>query len=146
MGLMQTISASNHLPWVPFGPGKSFKPLAFFREDRGWVLLLRLEPGAVIERHRHTGEVHAFHVQGQRKLGTGEVIGPGDYVYEASGNVDTWAAVGDEPLIVHIAVYGAIEYLDENDRVLARFSASTQYEVYRRYCEAEGVEVADLFA
>jgi hypothetical protein len=29
------------LPWIPLGPGESFKPLRFYRDDRGRVLLLR---------------------------------------------------------------------------------------------------------
>jgi 2,4'-dihydroxyacetophenone dioxygenase len=57
--------------------------------------LLRLEPGAEIATHRHTGEVHAFNLEGSRQLSSGEIIGPGDYVYEPLGNMDSWKVVGD---------------------------------------------------
>jgi hypothetical protein len=55
------------MPWIPTGPGKSFRPLRF-TED-GWSELMRLEPGSVVALHRHTGELH---------------------VYEPAGTVDTW--------------------------------------------------------
>lgn len=133
-------------PWVPQRPGVSFQPLRFLREDRGWSSLIRVEPGIAIARHRHTGEVHGYTLQGQRKLGTGEVVGPGDHVYEPPGNIDTWMAIGDTALIVHVTVYGAVEYLGDDDQVLSRITASSQYEVYRRYCESQGIAVLDLFA
>jgi quercetin dioxygenase-like cupin family protein len=50
--------------------------------NRGFVELLRFEPRSFSPLHRHTGEVHAFNLEGSRKLCTGELIGPGDYVYE----------------------------------------------------------------
>jgi quercetin dioxygenase-like cupin family protein len=134
--------AADTLPWVPLGPGKSFKPLRFLAADRGFVELLRLEPGQAIARHRHTGEVHAFNLQGWRELDTGERIGPGDYVYEPEGNVDSWKVVGDETLIVLVVVMGAVEYLDPAGNVSQRYMASTLEDIYRRHCAASGI-VAD---
>ena len=78
-------------------------------DDDTRVLLLRLEPGTVIARHRHDGEIHAFNLSGTRDaLDTGEMVGPGGYVYEPPGNVDSWMAVGDEPVIVLVTAHGAI--------------------------------------
>jgi 2,4'-dihydroxyacetophenone dioxygenase len=108
---------TESLSWLPIRPGESLKLLYADAEVR--VLLLRLEPGVLIPRHRHLGEVHAFNLAGSRKLlDTGEIAGPGAYVYEPPGNVDSWMSIGDEPLIVHITAYGAMEYLGENDEVL----------------------------
>jgi quercetin dioxygenase-like cupin family protein len=56
----------DDLPWVPLGPGEWFKPLRFLPGDRGRALLLRLEPGSVVPRHRHLGEVHGINLKGQR--------------------------------------------------------------------------------
>lgn len=132
------------LPWVPLCAGKSFKPLRFLGEDRGFVELLRLEPGERIARHRHTGEVHAFNVEGWRELATGEVIGPGDYVYEPAGNVDHWHVVGDAPLVVMVVVMGAVEYINDEDEVTERYTAGTIRDLYRRHCAAIGVAPLDL--
>jgi quercetin dioxygenase-like cupin family protein len=136
--------ANNVVPWVPLTDGKSFKPLRFLSGNRGFVELLRLEPGAAIPTHRHTGEVHAFNMQGSRQLGSGEIVGPGDYVYEPAGNVDSWKVVGDVPLVVLVVVSGAVEYLGPDDRVTSIYTADVLMEMYRRYCEANEIEVLEL--
>jgi hypothetical protein len=38
---------------------------------------MRLDPGVKLGWHRHTDEVHAFNLEGHRRLNTGESIGPG---------------------------------------------------------------------
>jgi quercetin dioxygenase-like cupin family protein len=133
------------LPWVPLGPGESFKPLRFLSGDRGRVLLLKLEPGVVVPLHRHLGEVHGYNLSGWRKLlETGDLVGPGGYVYEPAGNVDSWAAVGDEPVVVHITSFGAMEYLGEGGTVRRRDSPSSLRETYVRYCLERGLTPLDL--
>lgn len=133
------------IPWIPLGPGESFKPLRFLPEDRGRVLLLRLEPGTVVPLHRHLGEVHAFNLAGRRKLlERGEIVGPGAYVYEPAGNVDSWMAVGDEPVVVHIAAHGAMEYLGDGGKVLRRDTGSSLRELYLRYCREHALAPGSL--
>lgn len=130
------------LPWIPIGPGQSFKPLRFMADGRS--LLLRLEPGVVVPLHRHTGEVHAYNVTGFRRLDTDEVIGPGGYVYEPAGNVDSWVAVGEEPVIVHIVAFGAMQYLDPEGNVLREDNAQSLRNCYVRFCEDNGVTALEL--
>lgn len=126
------------MPWIRLGPGESFKPLRFFRNGRS--LLLRLEPGTLVPLHRHEGEVHAFNLAGQRRLiESGEIAGPGAYVYEPAGNVDSWIATGDEPVVVHIVSFGAMEYLGEGGRVLRRDTPESLRELYLSYCRAQAV-------
>lgn len=132
------------LPWIPLGDGLSFKPLRFLPGMRGRVLLLRLEPGTEIPRHRHTGEVHGFNLEGTRQLHTGELVGPGDYVYEPAGNVDSWKAVGDVPVVVFITVRGAVEFLDDSGDVVQRDTTDSMRETYLDYCKANGLAEVDL--
>jgi quercetin dioxygenase-like cupin family protein len=123
------------LPWVPLAPGVCFKVLRTPSDDETWVELLRLAPGALIPRHRHTGEVHGFMIAGHRELTeTGAITGPGSYIFEPAGTVDSWRAVGDEPLIMFLVVRGAIEYLDDSDAVIRRSTATTAADSYRRGC------------
>ena len=144
---------SNHLParitpesipWVPLSAGKEFKPLRFLKEDRGFVELLRLQPGSAIPLHRHTGEVHALNLAGTRQLDSGEIIGPGAYVYEPAGNVDSWKVVGDVPLTVLVVVMGAVEYLNDGGVVISRWTASRLFDAYHDYCTQRGLPIADL--
>src|SRR5512140_1262458 len=96
--------AIDALPWQPIHPGFSLKLVrGGATDDDTRVLLLRIEPGTVISRHRHGGEIHALNLRGTRRiLDSGEDIGPGGYVYEPPGNVDSWMAIGDEPVIVFL--------------------------------------------
>jgi hypothetical protein len=126
--------AIEALPWQPLRPGFSLKLIrGSTSDDDARTLLLRIEPGTVIERHRHGGEVHTLTVAGQRKiLDTGEVIGPGGYLYEPDGNVDSWMAIGETPVLVFLVARGTHEYLDEQGRVTSR---STTSSVSRKYEE-----------
>lgn len=138
------IAQADHLPWVPLSPGKAFKPLRFFQDDCGFVELLRLEAGAGIDLHRHTGEVHVFNLQGSRRLCTGEVVGPGAYVYEPAGNVDWWKVEGDTPLVVMVVAMGAVEYLNADGQVTATYTGERLRQAYVRYCDENGIAAADL--
>jgi 2,4'-dihydroxyacetophenone dioxygenase len=138
------LARSDAMMWIPGASGKSSKPLRFLRDNQGFIELLRLDPGAVMPLHRHTGEVHAFNVQGSRQLGTGEIIRSGDYVYEPEANVDTWKIVGNEPLVVLVLVKGEVEYLGSDGSVMERVSGATQWEAYCRHCQEMGAKPLDL--
>ncbi|MBB5517598.1 2,4'-dihydroxyacetophenone dioxygenase family protein [Amphiplicatus metriothermophilus] len=126
------------LPFVPIREGVSFRPIRF--DADGWTLQLKVEPGTTVARHRHTGEVHALTLSGRREIiDTGEIVGPGDYVYEPPGNVDSWRCFGDEPCIVHITLTGRVEYLGENGEVLFHTDTHNQRAAYLAWCAENGV-------
>ncbi len=123
-------------PWQPIGPGFSLKLLHGGADEDTRVLLLRVDPGTVIPLHRHAGEVHAYNLAGSRRLlETGALVGPGGYVYEPPGNVDSWMAVGDEPAIVLVTVRGAMETLAEDGAVTAASTTRAITEAYGRFLE-----------
>lgn len=132
------------LPWVPLGAGKEFKPLRFFSDNRGFAEILKLEPGTVVPLHRHTGEIHAYNLQGTRRLCTGETIGPGEFVFEPAGNVDSWEAVGDVPCIIFITVGGAVETLGDDGSVIRRVTGNDLRTLYEDHCRTNGLEIQDL--
>jgi 2,4'-dihydroxyacetophenone dioxygenase len=132
-------------PWVPSDtPGKSARLLRFLPNDEGFVELLRMEPGVAMPLHRHSGEIHAYNLSGSRQLCTGEVIGPGEYVYEPAGNVDWWRVVGDETLIALVVVRGKVEFLAADGSVRHTANAVTQREELERYCQANHLPMPDL--
>jgi hypothetical protein len=130
---------ADAIDWVPLREGLSLRPLYF--ADDGYAGQLRIEPGVLIPRHRHTGHVHAYNLAGSRELiETGEIAGPGTYVYEPPGNVDSWRCVGEVPCIVHLSLTGCIEYLDDRGAVREVSSTRTAREAYVRWCRAQRVE------
>jgi ketosteroid isomerase-like protein len=125
---------TNALPWVPTGPGKAFKPLRFW--PGGWSELMRLEPGAGVALHRHTGIVDAIVLQGERRTAGGEVLGAGAYQHEPAGTVDAWAAQGEQACIVHLRIEGEIQYLGPSGDVAEVVDATTQARTYAQWCAA----------
>jgi 2,4'-dihydroxyacetophenone dioxygenase len=126
------------IPWVPLRGGLSMRPLHF--EAGGYALQLRLDPGTVIGRHRHTGIVHALNLSGHREIvGTGEIIGPGDFVFEPAGNEDSWRCHGDEPCVIQLSLTGRVEYLDENGAVESYSDNTTAEAAYRDHCQVIGI-------
>jgi hypothetical protein len=55
------------------------------------------------------------------------------------GNVDSWVAVGDEPCVVHIAITGAMEYLDDAGTVISSDDTASLQRCYLDWCAAHGV-------
>jgi len=89
--------------------------------------------------------VHAFNVSGSRRLiEADEIVGPGGYVYEPAGNVDSWMAVGDEPVVVHIVSFGAMEYIGTDGEVTRRDTPSSLYDTYIRFCTDNNLTPAVL--
>jgi len=137
---------TDAMPWVPAGPGLSFKPLRFFPDNAGWAQLLRVEPGTVIPRHRHTGEVHVFNLAGHRLLiESNTTVGPGAYVHEAVGDVDSWQAVSAKPCLLYVEVHGAVEYLRPDGSVEVVVDGDLQRKLYEGCCRANGRQ-PELFA
>jgi 2,4'-dihydroxyacetophenone dioxygenase len=126
--------------WIPLGDGQSFKPITF-GPGPARQLLLRVDPGSVVARHRHHGAVHAFTVSGRRLLldptgnPAGDVeIDSGTYVYEPPGHIDSWTATGDEPCIVHIAIDGPMDTLDQHGNVVSSSGTPELHACYLAWC------------
>ncbi len=130
--------------WIPEGEGKWSLPLQFLPDNSGWVELMRLKPGVRLGLHRHSGEVHALNLAGERRLNDGRVVRAGDYVYEPTGNVDWWEAIGSEELLVHVVVKGSVEYLGPHHSVLQRITTADRIADYRRHCASLGVQPSEL--
>jgi hypothetical protein len=131
-------------PWMPLGPGISARPLWFRGDSRS--LQLKVEPGVSVGRHRHTGPVHAFNVSGSRELESGEIAGPGAYVYEPAGNADCWRCIGDEPCVVHITISGRVIYVDDDGNMLSFTDTEKLRRQYLEWCEATGIQATALGA
>ncbi|MGF1593941.1 MAG: cupin domain-containing protein [Kiloniellaceae bacterium] len=129
---------TEDLPWMPLDEGVWVRPLRFSGEARS--LQLKVAPGVTIGRHAHGGEVHAFNVSGSRRLGGGDIAGPGAYVYEPAGNVDSWTCVGDEPCVVQISMSGRLAYLGDGGKVRDVTDTPKLKSQYLAWCRENGHE------
>jgi hypothetical protein len=132
------------LPWMPLGPGIWARPLWFSGDSR--TLQLKVEPGVSVGQHRHTGAVHAFNISGSRELGSGEIAGPGAYVYEPAGNADCWRCVGDEPCVVQITLSGRVIYVNDNGKELSVTDNAKLRQQYLDWCRQTDTKVTALGA
>jgi 2,4'-dihydroxyacetophenone dioxygenase len=119
---------TENAPWVDVADGIWFKLVKVLDNDKGWISLLRLKPGAAVGPHRHAGEVHGFVLQGTRVLMDGTVCEKGSYVYEPAGNVDTWSTTGDQDMISLFYVNGFVEYLNGDGQVTFQETAASKRE------------------
>ena len=129
--------ATDRLPWMPLGGGVSVRPLRFRGGER--TMQLRVEPGVTIPTHRHDGHVHALGLSGRRRLGDGAIAGPGDYVFEPAGNVDSWSCEGDAPCIIQITMTGRLTYLNADGGEGAFTDTPTLKKQFLAWCAEQGI-------
>lgn len=131
----------NELPFVAYQPGVTFQLLQADIEAGLWVIRVRFEPGATIQRHKHTGEVFGFTLQGAWKyLEYPEVNTAGSYLYEPAGSVHTLHALETNKEITDtwFAIRGANLNLDDKGNVESVLDAGAALEIYLAQCRAAG--------
>jgi 2,4'-dihydroxyacetophenone dioxygenase len=133
--------AEKDLPFVEYQEGVVFQLLHANVEAGLWVIRVRFQPGVTIQRHKHTGEVFAFTVQGSwNYLEYPEVNTAGSYLFEPAGSVHTLhvPASNSEVTDVWFAIRGANLNLDGQDKVESVLDAGAVLEIYLARCEASG--------
>lgn len=135
---------TEQLQWMPLGEGVWARPLRFAGAERS--LQLKVAPGVTIARHRHGGDVHAFNISGSRRLGNGEIAGPGAYVFEPAGNEDSWTCIGDEPCVIQISMSGRLTYVDDDGAAGESVDTAMLKQKYLAWCRESGVAPAALGA
>lgn len=143
---LATGRGSDSQPWVTHESGISSKLLTLFSDNGGWVCLLRLEPGACVPMYRSRGEIHSYILSGCKRIKTnGRLLGSGEYDFEQPGNINSWTAEGNEPLVVLIITLGFIEYLDREGRVVRRETTESKAGEYYKDCADRGIQPLNLY-
>ena len=147
MGLGDRAIDSDVLPWVPQGDRVWFKPLRFDLSSGQWINVLKVTGEGQVNRHRHTGgQVLGYCMQGSwRYLERDWVAKPGTLVWEPPGDVHTLVVdAGVEEMITLFTLTGSIQYLDDQDNVIAQDDVFSKLERYLSYCREQGIEPQDL--
>jgi 2,4'-dihydroxyacetophenone dioxygenase len=129
-------------PFVDLGNGVELQVLKIDVEAGLWVIRNRFQPGLVVERHKHTGCVHAFTLSGSWKyLEYPEVNRAGSYLFEPAGSIHTLIVPEDNTEVTDVwfAIQGANLNLDENDQIQMVIDAALIRDVYLGACEAAGL-------
>jgi len=132
----------HELPMVDAGGGVELQLLQVDIERGLWVLRNRFAPGVRVQRHRHTGQVHAVTFSGAWKyLEYPEVNTAGSYLFEPANSVHTLVVPesNTEPTEVVFAIYGANLNLDDDGNVESVIDAVSVKAAYFALCEAHGL-------
>ena len=132
----------DELPFVDLGDGSTLQLLQVDIDQGLWVIRNRFRPGYVVQKHKHTGPVHAFTLAGSWKyLEYPEVNVAGSYLYEPAGSIHT-LTVHEENAVdtdVWFAIWGANLNLDADGNVDLVVDATLVRDFYFMLCEAQGL-------
>lgn len=139
--------AEKDLPFVYYQDGVVFQLLHADVAAGLWVVRVRFQPGATIQRHKHTGDVFAFTISGSWKyLEYPEVNTAGSYLYEPAGSIHTLHALDTNTDVTDVwfAVHGANLNLDDQGNVESVIDAGALLDIYTTLCEKDGFGRPDV--
>ena len=132
----------EEVPWVDLGGGVELKVVKVDLDAGLWVIRNRFQPGIVVERHKHTGTVHAFTLSGAWKyVEYPEVNRAGSYLFEPAGSIHTLIVPEDNTEVTDVwfVIQGANLNLDDDDNIQMVIDAGLIRDVYLGACEAGGL-------
>lgn len=126
--------------WIPQAENVWFRPLMLNVSQGYYVNLLRVGASGVLSRHRHSGPVQAFTLQGRwRYLEHDWVAEAGDYAFEPAGETHTLVVeeTGEE-MITLFHVTGGYTYIDPYGEALGYEDVFTKLAAAQAYYESVG--------
>ena len=134
--------AESELPFVEFEPGVEMQVVQVDIPSGLWVVRMRMQPGATLHTHKHSGEVYAFTLAGSWKyLEYDAVNRAGSYLYEPAGSIHTLhvPASNTEVTDVWFAIRGPNLNLDAAGGVTLILDAGLVLRVYLSKCRKLGL-------
>ncbi len=133
---------ADDLPWVDFGDGVAVQLVHADLSTGLWITRNRMQPGASIPKHYHTGTVLAFTVQGAWYYAEypDTVNRAGSFLFEPAGSCHTLCVRDDieEETIMWFAISGANLNVDEKGNIISVDDAFSVLKGYRAFCELAG--------
>lgn len=127
-------------PWVPFVENTWIRHLTFDVRNNSAANVLWVGAGGMLGRHRHRGPVSGYTLEGSwRYLEYDWAATPGGFVRESPGRTHT--LVSDQGMKTMFWLNGALEFLDEQDRILQTIDVFWYIDHYLSYCEARGLPI-----
>jgi 2,4'-dihydroxyacetophenone dioxygenase len=118
--------------WVPLGDGVWSRPLQLNVTQGQYTHVLRVDRAGIVARHRHSGAVHAYVLEGRwHYLEHDWVAEEGAFVFEPPGETHTLVVPeGCDRMLTLFQVNGTLVYVDPDgattgyDDVFTRLAAS----------------------
>jgi 2,4'-dihydroxyacetophenone dioxygenase len=127
--------------WAPISEGIWSRPIHLNVTGGFYVHLLRVRRSGLLQRHRHSGQVHAYVIRGKwLYLEHDWVARAGCYVFEPPGETHTLVVPDDcTDMVTLFTVHGALMYVDPQGNSTGYDDVFTRIEKYRAHFEAVGL-------
>ncbi|MBL8339848.1 MAG: 2,4'-dihydroxyacetophenone dioxygenase family protein [Rubrivivax sp.] len=127
--------------WAPVAEGIWSRPLHLSVSGGHYTHVLRVRRSGVLQRHRHSGAVHAYVIRGRwHYLEHDWVAEEGSYVFEPPGETHTLVVPDDcAEMITLFTVHGALMYVDPDGQSIGYDDVFTRIDKYRAHFETVGL-------
>lgn len=127
--------------WAPVAPDIWSRPLMLNVSAGYYVHLLKVRRAGILQRHRHSGAVHAWVIRGSwYYLEHDWIAQEGGYVFEPPGETHTLVVPENcAEMITLFTVHGSLMYVDPQGVATGYDDVFTRIERYRAHFEAIGL-------
>ena len=127
--------------WAPIAIDSWSRPLHLNTNLGYYVHVLKVKRSGILQRHRHSGPVHAYVIKGKWYYPEHDwVAKEGSYIFEPPGETHTLTVPDDcSEMITIFTVFGALMYVDENGVSTGYDDVFTRIEKYRTHFENVGL-------
>lgn len=139
--VVHDVLAEDERLWAPVAPDIWTRPLQLNVTGGFYVHLLRVRRSGVLQRHRHSGQVHAYVMKGSWfYLEHDWVAREGTYVFEPPGETHTLVVPDDcSEMITLFTVHGALMYVDPQGESIGYDDVFTRIDKYREHFDKVGL-------
>lgn len=139
--MLSGILTDDERLWAPVGPDVWSRPIHLNVTGGFYVHLLRVRRSGVLQRHRHSGQVHALVLKGiWYYLEHDWVAAENSYVFEPPGETHTLVVPDDcSEMITLFTVHGALMYVDTEGRSVGYDDVFTRIDAYRAHFDQVGL-------
>ncbi len=127
--------------WVPLSEHSWSRPLHLNVTAGFYVHILKVTKAGLIQRHRHSGAVHAYTLKGRwHYLEHDWVAEAGGYVFEPPGETHTLVVPeGCDEMMTLFFVHGSLMFVDPKGQTTGYDDVFTRIDKYRAHFEAVGL-------
>ena len=139
--VIQDAMTSDDNLWVPVGESSWSRPLHLNTSLGYYVHILKVKKSGILQRHRHSGPVHAYVIKGRWFYPEHDwVANEGSYIFEPPGETHTLTVPDDcDEMITLFTVFGALMYVDPYGKSTGYDDVFTRIALYRKHFEAVGL-------
>jgi len=135
--------------WANIAPGITSRPIHLNVTAGYYIHLLRVTRSGLLQRHRHSGQVHAYVIRGKwLYLEHDWVAEEGSYVFEPPGETHTLIVPDDcKDMVTLFTVHGSLMYVDPLGNSTGYDDVFSRIEKYRAHFESVGLgaDYVELF-